>query len=64
MAMKITLRTKTGNDVASQDIGPQPAYPDIVMYEGSPYVLKRLMPDKQSAYYYEAISFDLPTQGA
>lgn len=64
MAMKVTLRTKNGNEVASQDLAGMSAYPDIIVHESAPYILKRIMPDKQSAFYYEAVSFDLPTQGA
>jgi hypothetical protein len=60
MAMNVTLRTKSGADVlTSQSIGSPNAYPDILIHDGKFYVLKRVMPDKQSAFYYEAISLDM-----
>jgi hypothetical protein len=64
MAMNITLRAKNGADVVtSQGIGPLNAYPDIISYDGASYVLKRIMPDKKNALYYEAVTLDMATEG-
>jgi hypothetical protein len=59
MGMRVTLRSKNGNDISSQDITGQTAYPDIMVFEGNPYILKRIMPDKQSAFYYEATTYEI-----
>jgi hypothetical protein len=61
--MRITLRTKNGSDTLEQDLNGLTVYPDIIVYQDQPYILKRVMPDKQSAFYYEATTYAV-TAGA
>lgn len=60
--MRVTLRGKSGVDVVSQDLAGLPAYPDIITFDNQFFILKRVMPDKQSAYYYEANKYDITSQ--
>lgn len=64
MAMNVTLRSRNGADVYAEDLGNLNAFPDIIKYKGASYVLKRVMPDKQYAIYYEANEMELAGSAA
>jgi hypothetical protein len=59
MAMNVTLRTKNGGEVMTKDLGGLPAFPEIINRGGKLYVLRRVTPDKENAFYHEANVLDM-----
>jgi hypothetical protein len=57
MAMNAKLRNRAGTDIATIDLGTRNEYPEVIISGGVTYVIKRILPDKQSAFYYEANIF-------
>lgn len=57
MAMNAKLRNRAGADITTIDLGTSNEYPEVIISGGVTYVIKRILPDKQSAFYYEALVF-------
>jgi hypothetical protein len=61
MALKVLLRTRAGEDLTSINLPDgTTTYPEVILGKDQTYILRRVMPDKRSAVYFEARTFKLP----
>jgi hypothetical protein len=55
MALKVILRNRAGEDLLSQNLSSDTAmYPEVIVWGDDNFILRRVMPDKSSAIYFEA----------
>jgi hypothetical protein len=60
MALKVILRDRTGADKMSHDLpADMTIYPEVLLKANDVYILRRVMPDKRSAIYFEARVFKI-----
>lgn len=55
MALKVILKNRAGEELRSHNLpSDMVIYPEVISRGDSLYILRRVMPDKQSAIYFEA----------
>lgn len=60
MALKVILRNRAGEDLLSHNLpNGMVLYPEVIAKGDSLFILRRVMPDKSSAIYFEARTFKI-----